>query len=161
PAQDRPNGFFLTSPLGLSSGYDDNLITNSRVLDTSVFLLTTPTFAWIRNTHRSMFSADYQGEFEMIARDQGLNAWNHTANMHFRHQITARWFLDGADSYLLTTDPTRRLVNSLLLLPRSRYQENAFYTRLGYRLDHKTVLSFRFDNSVTSMDLPGDLSGRL
>ena len=58
-------------------------------------------------------------------------------------------------------DPTGRLVNSLLLLPRGRYQENAFYTRVAYRLDHRTVLSARFDNALTTMALPGELSGRL
>src|SRR5690242_6054932 len=78
-AQERPNGFYLTSPLGLSSGYDDNFVVGSRVLDSNVTLLTSPTFAWIKNTHRTMFSADYQGEFEMVSHDQGLDAWDHAA----------------------------------------------------------------------------------
>jgi hypothetical protein len=160
-AQERPNGFYLTSPLSLSSGYDDNFPAGSRALDDSVSLLTTPTVAWMKNTHRSMFSADYQGEFEMFAKNQNLDAWNHAANLHFRQQITSRWSLDGGDSFLSTDDPARRLINSLLLLPRGRYMENALYARLAYRLDHRTVLSFRFDNDVTTMDLPGDLAGRL
>jgi hypothetical protein len=160
-AQERPNGFYFTSPLSLSSGYDDNSLVGSRLLDGSVSLLTSPTFTWITNTHRTMFSVDYQGEFEMFSRDASLDAWNHAANLHIHHQITSRLSLDAADSYLSTMDPTRRLVNSLLLLPRGRYQENGFYARLGYRLDHRTVLSVRFDNSVTTMALAGDLAGRL
>jgi hypothetical protein len=160
-AQERPNGLFLTSPLGLSSGYDDNYVVGSRVLDDSVSLLTSPTFSWITNTHRSMFSVDYQAEFELFSQHDNLDAWNHAANLHFRHQITSRLSLDGADSFLSTTDPTRRLINSLLLLPRGRYEENAFYARLAYRLDHRTVLSARFDNAVTTMALPGELAGRL
>ena len=160
-AQVRPNGFYLTSPLSLSSGYEDNFLLNSRVFDGSASLLTSPTFAWIKNTHRTMVSVDYQAEFEMFARDADLNAWNHAGNLHLHHQITARLSLDAADSYLSTMDPTRRLINSLLLLPRGRYQENGFYARLGYRLDHRTVLSVRFDNAVTTMGLPGELAGRL
>ena len=147
--------------MSLSSGYDDNFLVNSRVFDGSVSLLTSPTFAWIANTHRTMFSVDYQAEFDIFARDETLNAWNHAANLHFRHQITARLSLDAADSFLSTMDPTRRLTNSLLLLPRGRYQENAFYARLAYRLDHRTVLSARFDSAVTTMALPGELAGRL
>jgi len=108
-----------------------------------------------------MFSVDYQAEFEMFARDENLDAWNHAANFHLRHQITSRLSVDAADSFLSTDDPTRRLVNSLLLLPRGRYLENSFYTRLAYRLDHRTVFSIRFDNGVTTMALPGDLAGRL
>jgi hypothetical protein len=160
-AQERPNGFYLTSPLGLSSGYDDNFVVGSRVLDGSVSLLTSPTFAWIKSTHRAKFSVDYQGEGEIYSRDESLSAWNHAANLHFRQQISSRLSLDGADSFLSTMDPTRRLINSLLLLPRGRYQENAFYARLGYRLDHRTVVSVRFDNAFTTMALPGELAGRL
>jgi hypothetical protein len=160
-AQDRANGFYLTSPLSLSSGYDDNSLVGSRLLDGNVSLLTSPTFSWITNTHRTMVSVDYQAEFEMFSRDAGLDAWNHTANLHIHHQITSRLSLDAADSYLSTMDPTRRLINSLLLLPRGRYQENGFYARLGYRLDHRTILSVRFDNAVTTMALPAELAGRL
>jgi hypothetical protein len=160
-AQERPNGFFLTSPLGVSSGYDQNFVTPTKQLDENVSLLTTPTFAWFKSTHRSMFSVDYQAEFELFSIDPDFNSWDHAGNMHFRHQFSPRLFVDGADAFLSTSDPTRRLTNSLLLLPQGRYIENAFYTRLGYRLDHKTLLSFRFDNSVTTMDLPGDLAGRL
>jgi hypothetical protein len=160
-AQERPNGFYLTSPLSLSSGYDDNFLVGSRLLDGSVSLLTSPTFSWITNTHRTMVSVDYQAEFEMFSKDENLDAWNHAANLHVHHQITARLSLDAADSFLSTMDPTRRLVNSLLLLPRGRYQENGFYARLGYRLDHRTVLSVRFDNAVTTMALPAELAGRL
>ena len=42
----RPNGFYLTSPLGLSSGYDDNFVVNGRALDDTVSILTGPTAAW-------------------------------------------------------------------------------------------------------------------
>ena len=160
-AQERPNGLFLTTPLELSSGYDQNFVSGSRAFDDAVTLLTSPTFSWITNTHRSMFSVDYQAEFELFAEHQNLDAWDHAANLHFRHQITSRLSIDGANSFLSTMDPTRRLINSLLLLPRGRYQENAFYTRLAYRMDHKTVLSFRFDNAYTTMVLPPELAGRL
>lgn len=160
-AQERPNGFYLTSPLGLSSGYDNNFVAGSGVLDDSVSLLTTPTMSWMKSTHQSMFSVDYQAEFEMFANHENLDAWNHAANLHFRRQITARLSFDAADSFLSTDDPTRRLVNSLLLLPRGRYQENDLYARLAYRLDHRTVVSVRFDNAVTTMALPAEFAGRL
>ena len=160
-AQERPNGIYLTSPLSLSSGYEDNFLSGSGMLDGSVSVLTSPTFSWITNTHRSMFSVDYKAEFDIFARDETLNTWNHAANLHFRRQINARLSLDAADSFLSTMDPTRTLTNSLLMLPRGRYQENASYARLAYRLDHRTVLSARFDDAVTTMDLPGELARRL
>jgi len=160
-AQERPNGLYLTSPLSLSSGYEDNFVSGSRVLDGSVTELTSPTLSWIANTHRTMFSVDYMAEFDIFARDETLNAWNHKANLHFRRQIDSRLSFDAADSFISTMDPTRTLTNSLLLLPRGRYRENALYARLAYRLDHRTSLSVRFDNAVTTMTLPGALAGRL
>jgi hypothetical protein len=160
-AQERPNGFYLTSPLGLSYGYDDNFVTGSQVLDDKVAILTSPTFSWMKSTHQTTFSVDYQAEFEMFSRYENLDAWNHAANLHLRHQLTSRLSVDAADSFLSTMDPTRRLTNSLLLLPRGRYQENAFYARLAYRLDHRTVFSIRFDNAFTTMALPEQLAGRL
>jgi hypothetical protein len=160
-AQDRPNGLYLTSPLSLSSGYDENFVTGSQELSDSVTILTSPALAWMKSTHTTQFSVDYQAEFEMFGRYDNLDAWSHAANLHFRRQLTSRLSVDAGDSFLSTMDPTRRLINSLLLLPRGRYQENAFYARLAYRLDHRTVLSARFDNTYTTMDLPGDLAGRL
>lgn len=160
-AQERPNGIYLTSPLSLSSGYDEHFVVGSQVLEGNVSLLNSPTFSWMKNTHRTKASVDYQAEFEIFSRDERLNALNHTGNLRVRHQINSRLSLEAADSFLSTMDPTRRLVNSLLLLPRGRYQENAFYTRLGYRLNHRTVFSVRFDNAVTTMALPGTLAGRL
>ena len=50
-AQERLNGFFLTPPLSLSSGYDDRFIVGSRVLDDRVSLLTSPTLSWMKSTH--------------------------------------------------------------------------------------------------------------
>jgi sulfur relay (sulfurtransferase) DsrF/TusC family protein len=160
-AQDRLNGFYLTSPMSLSSGYDDHFATGSQALSDNVSLVTSPTFSWLENTHQTMLSLDYQSEFEIFDRYQNLDAWNHAANLHFRHQITSRLSLDAADAFLSTMDPTRVLVNSLLLLPRGRYVENAFYARLAYRLDHRTVFSVRFDNAYTTMELPEALAGRL
>lgn len=160
-AQERPNGFFLTSPLSLSSGYDQGFLSGSRALDGNVSILTSPTVSWIANTHRTTFSVDYKAEFDMFARDQSLDAWDHTANLRFRRQITSRLSVDAADSFVSTMDATQSLTNSLLLLPRGRYQENAFFARLAYRLDHRTVVSFRVDNDVTTMALPPALAGRL
>ena len=71
-SQERPNGLFLTSPLSLSSGYDDNFIVGSRALDDSVTLLSSPTLSWFRNTHRTVISVDYQAEGEL---SPGIRSW--------------------------------------------------------------------------------------
>ena len=153
-AQERPNGFFLTSPLSLSAGYDRNFISDSRILDDKVGILTTPALSWIKSTGRSRFSTDYQAEFEMFSRHHDLNAWNHEATLRYSYRINSRWTADAGNAFLSTSDPSRRLGESLLLLPRGRYQQNAFFTGLRYRVNYRTTMSIRFDNAITALSLP-------
>ncbi len=159
--QERPNGFYLTSPLNLSSGYDHGFVTGSGTFNDSVTLLTAPTFAWTLTTHRTDFFVDYQPEFELFARNPELNAWNHSAVLRYRYRINARWGIDAGNLFLSTMDSSRQLANSLLLLPRGRFLQNSSYAGLNYRVDQLTKVSFRFDSALTTTDLPGALAGRL
>ncbi|HZW96328.1 MAG TPA: hypothetical protein VFF64_25505 [Candidatus Eremiobacteraceae bacterium] len=157
----RPDGFQLTSPLSLSAGYDENFAVGSQELDDTVTLLTLPTLSWTRNTHRTDFSIEYEPEFELFSHNQNLNAWNHSAALRLTHRINGRLTLEAGDSFLSTMDPSRQLVDSLLLLPRGRFQQNVFYTGLSYRLDGRTTLSVRFDNATVTTALPGALANGL
>ena len=156
----RANGFYLTSPLSLSSGYDDNFLVNSRALDDTVSILTAPTFAWMKTTHRTDFSLDYEPEFEIFSRHQDLNAWNHASIMRLDHRLSSRLTAEAGDSFLSTNDASRRLGDSQFLLPRGRFEQNSFFAGLKYRLGPQTKLFFRFDNAFTTMALTGPQSSR-
>lgn len=156
--QERPNGLFATTPLSVSAGYDHNFIVKSGALSDSVAILTSPTVAWIKSTHRMRFSADYQAEFELFERYQELNAWNHASTLRYSYRINPRWSADAGNSLLSTSDSSRRLAESQFLLPRGRYQQNSLYAGLKYRLDRRTAFMFRFDNAVTALTLPGPRS---
>lgn len=160
-AQEHPNGFFLTSPLSLSSGYDDNFVAGSQKQDDIISLLNAPAFTWMRSTHRTSLSLDYQPEFEFFARQPDLDAWNHSSTFRFLHQVNSTVSVDGGNLFMETMDPSRRLANSLLLLPRGRYFSNAAYADVGLRMSAQNKLSFRVDNAVTTMDLNGPMAGRL
>lgn len=159
-AQTHPDGFFLNTPLSLSEGYDSGFAVGSRAVDDDVTLITGPTLAWFTSTHRSDFSIDYQPEIELFAIHPGFDAWNHQATLRFSHRINSRWSMDVGDYFLSTMDPTRKLENSLVLLPRGRFNQNALFADLVYRLNGTTKLTFRFDNALTIMDLP-EVLGRL
>jgi hypothetical protein len=157
----RPDGFQLTSPLSLSAGYDENFSVGSQVLDDTVTLLTLPALSWTRHTNRTNFSVDYEPEFELFSQHRDLNAWNHSATLRLTHRINGRLTFETGDFFLSTMDPSRRLVDSLLLLPRGRFGQNVFYTGLGYRLDRRTTLSFRLDTAIVTMALSGAFAGKL
>jgi hypothetical protein len=160
-AQDRLNGYFLTSPLELGSGYDSQFLAGSRKLNDYETILAGPTLSWLRTTHRTEFSIDYQPEFEMFARYGSLDAWNHSSTMRLTHRLNARWSLVAGNSLLSTSDPTRALGNSLVLLPRGRYFQNSLYAGGGYKIDPFTKLTFRLDSAVNTMQLPAPLTGQL
>lgn len=160
-AQEHQNGFSLTSPLSLSSGYDQGFIVGSSALNDTVTILTAPKFAWAASTHRADFFIDYQPEFELFARDPGLDAWNHSSTLRYGYRVNSRWSIDAGNLFLSTMDASSQLANSLLLLPLGRFLQNASYAGLNYRVNHQTKVSFRLDNAFTNTDLPGALAGRL
>ncbi len=160
-AQDRPNGFYLTTPLELSSGYDNGFVSGSRVMSDSITIVGGPTFSFIDNTHRTDLSINYQPDFEIFSHYSNLDSWDHSAIIRLTHRINSRWSIEAGNSFIDTTDPNRALMNSLVLLPRALYLENDSYFGVGYRLDHATKLQVRFDNSVNIVDLTGPLQGRL
>jgi hypothetical protein len=160
-AQEQPNGFYLTSPMNISSGYDHGFLTGSGTFSDSVTILAEPTVAWMRSTHRTDFSVDYQLESETFANNPRLNAVNHLSAMRYRYRINARWSAQAGNLFLSTMDANRAVANSLLLLPRGRFLQNSAYVGLGYRVNAATKISFRLDNAFTNTDLPGALRGRL
>ncbi len=160
-AQSRPNGAYLMTPLGLSYGYDDNFLSGGRQISDQVSIVTSPFLSWKKSTHRSRFSIDYQPEFEIFSHNRDLNAWNHSAIVRFDHQFSGRTSIEAGEYFLSTIDPTRKLDNSLLLLPLGGYRQNSVYAELGYRLDRRTKFLFRADNSVTSTSLTGEAAGKL
>jgi hypothetical protein len=161
-AQDPHNGFFLTSPLNVTSGWDQNFAVGERQLNDTETLLTLPTLAWMKSTHRADFSIDYQPEFEFFAKNPNLNAWNSQSRMRLIYRLDGRWSFDIGNYFVSTNDPTRVLANSLLLLPLGRFEQNSFYAGANYRLDHRTKLTFRVENTFTdSNGIVGPLAGRL
>ena len=158
--QEHPDGFFLNTPLSLESGYDSHFIVGSQAVDDDVTIITGPTVAWFTSTHRTEFSLDYQPEIELFAEHSGFDAWNHEATLRLTHRINSRWSMHAGDYVLSTMDPTRKLENSLVLLPRGRFDQNTLFADLVYRLNGTTKITFRFDNALTIVSLP-QLEGRL
>jgi hypothetical protein len=103
---------------------------------------------------------DYQPEIELFAQHPGFDAWNHVATLRLGHRINSRWSLHVGDHFLSTMDPTRTLENSLVLLPRGRFDQNTFFSDLVYQVNGTTKITLRFDNALTIISLP-QLLGRL
>lgn len=155
----RFDGIRFTSPLSLSGGHDENFIVGDGELDDTVYLFNAPTLSLLKNTHSTDFSVNYQPEFEFFSRHPGLNSWNHRGTLRWQQKLNSRWSLEAGDSFLSTKDPSRQLADSLYLLPRGRFQQNAVFAAVDYKWDRRTTMGFRFDNAITTMAMPGGRAG--
>src|ERR1700722_8324009 len=86
-AQDRPNGFYLTTPLIVSGGYEQGLFTGTGQLDDAASIVTMPTIEWIRSTHRLKFYVNYLPEFELFAGNPKLDAFNNVAATRLEYRV--------------------------------------------------------------------------
>jgi len=150
----KQSGLYLTTPLGLSYGKERNLPVGSRLIDDSVFLFQPPKFSLIGKSPRTDFLLDYDPEFEIFDRQRELNAWNHAASLRYSHKMARRLTLEMGDSFLASEDASRQQREGFFLLPRGRFQQNAGYLGVNYRLNPRTALSLRADSAVTKVRLP-------
>ena len=139
-----------------SAGVDSRSAEGSPNFTDTFYLFTPSLFLESRYSPNTRLSADYTSEFEMFGEHRELNSWNHSGHLGYARKFSPRFSFDMGDSFISTTDPSRKLANSFLLFPRSRYQENVFYVRGDYSLNPRTTLSFGFDNTVTRYGLAAE-----
>jgi hypothetical protein len=137
----------LDGSLNSSAGIDSRSVEGSPNFTDTFYLFAPSLLAVSKYSPNTRLLANYTPEFEMFDEHSEFNAWNHSARLKAIRNFSSRFSLDIGDSFLSTTDPSRQLANSFLLLPRSRYQENAFYIRGDYSVTPRTMLSSGFDNT--------------
>src|SRR5262249_19140221 len=76
------------------------------------------------------------------------NSWNNYAEAGYTQFLSRRWILNLNDSYQTSKDPSRILQNSLLILPRSQYRENAFRGSINFQQSERTGYTVQYDNTA-------------
>jgi hypothetical protein len=167
------NGITLTTPLEVNVGTDrnfliDRLTPEQRLFylsfnpsvqretplsqhkehDDQVMLINGPTMSFISDSRRRELSFGYKPEFEIFRHNGDQNSWNHDGNVSFSYWLGRRTNIVVRDAYRSSKDPSRTLQNIFLLLPRSRYQENAFRTQFSFDATALTNIAFRYDNTM-------------
>ncbi len=117
----------------------------SRLSD-RVYLIKAPTLAYLADTRRNHLSFSYQPEFEIFQTNHDQNSWNSDLIMDYNHWFSRRWQFAIGDSYRSSNDPSRTLQNPLLLLPRSRFQENGLRTGITFDQSARTGYTLRYDH---------------
>jgi hypothetical protein len=167
------HGFTLSSPLDVSIGTDRNFLidrltpeqrlfylslspgvqratplTQHNEHDDEVMLLTAPTASFISDSRRRELSFSYRPEFEIFRHNSDQNSVNHDGNVSFSYWMGRRTNIIIRDAYRSSKDPSRTLQNIFLLLPRSRYQENAFRAQFSFDATALTNIAIRYDNTM-------------
>jgi hypothetical protein len=171
----QSTGFMFISPAEASIGRDNNFLvdrtppdqkllilslpasvqpaapsTKPDKLDDTVLYLKAPTVALLRDARRLDFSFTYQPEIELFVRNRDQNAINHIAGADVNFFFTRRVHFYVGDGFVSSKDATRTLQNVFLLIPRSRYTENAFRTSMSYVPSERTSYTVGFDHTVST-----------
>jgi hypothetical protein len=150
----QASGAYLTSPFQLGVTRETRFIVNGVALDDNVLLFLPPTLSLLSLNPRGELSLSYQPEIEAFEDHGDLDALNHAADFLFRRQIDPRWTIGAGDSFISTDDPARRIVDTVVLLPRDRLTQNTAYLELGRSFGLSTTMTVRADNTITSLAHP-------
>jgi hypothetical protein len=151
-AQQR--GFYLTSPFSVGVTHETKFIVDDVPLDDDVLLVLPPTLSFLRLDPRGELVISYQPELQAFAKHHELTSLNHAATFLFARRLTPRFSVAVGDSFISTWDPSHRVIDSILLLPRDRLIENSAYLELSQRLGRTTTLTVRGDNTITRLGAP-------
>ena len=154
PAAAQYKGLFFTSPVELGVTRETKFIVDDQPLSDDVVLLALPTMSLLRLNPRGELSLSYQPEVQAFATYRELTAVNHHAELVFAQALTPDLTVSFGDIFIATSDPSRRVVDSVLLLPRDRLTENQFHAQIARRFGHDTTFTVRYDNTVTLIDTP-------
>jgi hypothetical protein len=150
----QASGFYFTSPFELGVTRETRFIVNGVALDDNVLLFRPPTLSLLSVNPRGEVSLSYQPEIQAFEDHGDLNALNHDAQFLFTRQLNPRLTITAGDTFVSTDDPSRRVVDSVVLLPRDRLTQNALYLELSRRFGVGTTFSLRADNTITALEAP-------
>jgi hypothetical protein len=147
------NGFSVTSPVDVTIGRDYGFLAHDRKLTDTILIIRPPQLSFTNKSPRTGLTASYQPEIELFDNNRDLNALNHTGAASFTFRITERLRFNATDDALVTQDPTRSIVGSLIFLPRRSFKQNMAHAAINYAMTHRDTLSFSFDNVAASAPL--------
>jgi hypothetical protein len=154
PSFAQHRGFFFTSPLTVTGGHESKFIVDDRELSDNVVLIELPTLSLLRLSPRGELSISYQPEYQAFATHHELSALDHNGELVFARDLSPQLHVGLGDTFISTADPSRRVVDSVLLLPRDRFMQNAFYADVARRFGARTTFSVRADTNLTRVAAP-------
>ena len=164
------SGFSFVAPLKVGVGTDNNFLVDrtppaERLFDLSlppsiqrvapgtfpkrlgddVMAVTLPKIAFQNYSRRHELIMTYAPEIEMFRTNSDQNSWSHDAALSFTYHISRNIQVSAGDSYMTSRDASRTLENVFLLVPRSRYEQNAIRGEVDVQTSGVTGFQVRYD----------------
>jgi hypothetical protein len=152
----QPSGVYFTSPMTVGVTRESNFIVDGVALEDNVLIVQPPTFSLVKMSARGELALSYQPEIEAFATYHELSSLNHAVDFVLSHALDPRLTFTLADDFVATSDPSRRVVESILLLPRNRLTENTAYVELSRKFGAATTFTVRGDNTITTLAVSPD-----
>ncbi len=181
-----PPGFSFVAPLRIAGVYDSNFLVdrtnpNERLLvlslppsvqplapsivpkklDDQILWLTLPKIGFQNNSRRSDLTMTYVPDFEIYRQNGDQNSWNHDATGSFLYEVARNVQVSAGADYKSSKDPSRILQNVFLLLPRSRFEQQALRGALDVQTTPRTGFRIRYDKTRSTFGQTDPFQERL
>lgn len=140
----------FSAPITISAGVENVPGVNGTLVPESSLLIKPLYPLFTKDTPRSTLHLSYSPEFEWVRNGgSNLRSWNHLADLGYGHLASHRTRFTIGHSFVQTSDPLRLFQDSLFVLARSNFRQNATVVAARHDFTRRTSLGARFDNTIT------------
>jgi len=150
----------FSAPLTVSTGLENVPGADGALVAESSLLIKPLRPLWVKDTPRTTLRLAYTPEFEWV-RNGGSNLtfWNHAADFGYGHTASQRTRFTIGHSFVRTSDPLRLFQDSLFVLSRNGFRQNATVVAARHDFTRRTSIGTRFDNTITRISSADRLEG--
>lgn len=150
----------FSAPLTVSTGLENVPGPDGSLVPESTLLITPVRPLFTKDTARTTFRLSYSPEFEFVRNgNRDLTFWNHAADFAYGHTSGHRTRFTLGHSYVRSSDPSRLFQDSLFVLARNNFRQNATVVAARHDFTRRSSLGARFDNTITRISSPNRLDG--
>jgi hypothetical protein len=150
----------FSAPITVSSGVENVPGPEGALVPETSLLIKPLRPLFAKDTPRTTLRMSYAPEFEFVRNGtSNLTFWNHAADFAYGHTTGHRTRFTIGHSFVRTSDPLRLFQDSLFVLSRNSFRQNATVVAARHDLTRRTSIGTRFDNTLTRISSADGLDG--
>jgi len=147
----------FSAPITISGGVENVPGVDGKLVPESSLLIQPLYPLFTKDTPRTTMRFSYAPEFQWVRNgDSNLASWNHLADFGYGHLAGHRTRFTIGHSFVKTSDPLRLFQDSLFVLSRNNFRQNATVVAARHDFTRRTSMGARFDNTITRISSSED-----